>query len=266
MVTGATRGVGRGIALALGDAGAVVYVTGRSSVEDVAAEVDARGGRGIAASTDHAEDGQVEALFRRVRADSGRLDLVVANAWGGYADHDLRTFAAPFWEQPLSRWQTMFEQGLRLQLTTARFAAPLLLERRRGLVVFTGGWDDPGSYLGNLPYDLSKFGTSRLVATLAHELRPHGVAVVGVYPGFTRTEAVVEAFAAQGSTPPPEAHSPEYVGRAVAHLLADPAAPDLSGRGFQAATLARRYGFVDVDGRSFDPFRMPEANRLSPGA
>ena len=262
VVTGATRGVGRGIALALGDAGATVYVTGRSTVAETAADVSARGGRGIPVRTDHTDDRQVEALFGRVREEAGRLDLVVANAWGGYADHDSRTFNAPFWEQPLSRWQTMFEAGLRLQLTTAWFAAPLLLERRHGLIVFTGGWDDPGFYLGNLPYDLSKSATSRLVATLAHELRPHGIAVVGVYPGFTRTEAVVAAFAAAKMDPPPQAHSPEYVGRAVAHLAADPDVRALSGQGFQVATLASRYRFVDVDGRSFERFVLPEENRL----
>jgi NAD(P)-dependent dehydrogenase (short-subunit alcohol dehydrogenase family) len=264
VVTGATRGVGRGIALALGDAGATVYVTGRSTVTEAAAEVSARGGRGIPVRTDHTDDRQVEALFARVREEAGRLDLLVANAWGGYADHDHRTFNAPFWEQPLSRWQTMFEAGLRVQLTTAWFAAPLLLEQRRGLVVLTGGWDDPAVYLGSLPYDLSKFATSRLVATLAHEFRPHGIAVVGAYPGFTRTEAVVAAFAAANLEPPPQAHSPEYVGRAVVHLAADPDVLALSGEGFQVATLAGRYRFVDVDGRSFERFLLPEENRLQP--
>ena len=264
VVTGATRGVGRGVALALGDAGATVYVTGRSTVAETAAEVSARGGRGIGVRTDHTDDRQVQALFARVRAEAGRLDLLVGNAWGGYADHDPRTFAAPFWQQPLTRWQTMFEAGLRLQLTSAWFAAPLLLAQRHGLVVLTGGWDDPADYLGNLPYDLAKSATSRLVATLAHELRPHGVAVVGAYPGFTRTEAVVAAFAAANLAPPPQAHSPEYVGRAVAHLAADPDVGALSGQGFQVATLARRYRFVDVDGRSFERFRMPEEYRLQP--
>jgi NAD(P)-dependent dehydrogenase (short-subunit alcohol dehydrogenase family) len=262
VVTGASRGVGKGIALALGDAGATVYVTGRSTVDETAAEVTARGGRGIAARTDQADDGQVKALFERVQAESGRVDLVVANAWGGYEGHDHHVFGAPFWEQPLSRWESMFDAGLRMQFTTARFAAPLMLEQQRGLLVLTGGWDDLRYYLGNALYDVSKAGTSRLVAVLAHELRAHGVSVVGVYPGFTRTEAVVEAFAAQGTEPPPETHSPELVGRAVAHLLADPAVLDLSGSGAQAATYAERYGFTDVDGRTIARFAMPEANRL----
>jgi NAD(P)-dependent dehydrogenase (short-subunit alcohol dehydrogenase family) len=263
VVTGASRGVGKGIALALGDAGATVYVTGRTTVEEAAVEVTARGGRGIAARTDHTDDAQVEALFERVRTESGRLDLVVANAWGGYENHDYRTFGAPFWEQPLSRWEAMFDAGLRAQLTTAYFAAPLMLKQGSGVLAFTGGWDDLGYYLGNLPYDVSKAGTVRLVAGLAHELRPHGVAAVGVYPGFTRTEAVVDAFAAGGMEPPPETHSPEYVGRAVVHVAADPDVLALSGTGAQAATYAKRYGFTDVDGRTLEPFVMPEKNRLA---
>ena len=132
----------------------------------------------------------------------------------------------------------MFDAGLRMQFTTARFATPLLLAQQTGLIVFTGGWDDLRFYLGNALYDVSKAGTSRLVAVLAHELRAHGVSVVGVYPGFTRTEAVVEAFAAQGTEPPPEDALSEFVGRAVAHLLADPSVLGLSGSGAQAATYA----------------------------
>jgi NAD(P)-dependent dehydrogenase (short-subunit alcohol dehydrogenase family) len=263
VVTGASRGVGKGIALALGEAGAEVWVTGRSTVEESAAEVTDRGGRGVAARTDHRDDAQVQALFERVRRDAGHLDLVVANAWGGYEGHDHQTFGAPFWEQPLSRWESMFDAGLRMQFTTARFAAPLMLEQSSGLIVLTGGWDDLRFYLGNALYDVSKAATARLVSVLAHELRPHGVSVVGVYPGFTRTEAVVAAFAAGGAEPPPETHSPEYVGRAVAHLAADPEVHTFSGGGAQAATYAERYGFTDVDRRTIAPFAMPEANRLS---
>jgi NAD(P)-dependent dehydrogenase (short-subunit alcohol dehydrogenase family) len=262
VVTGATRGVGKGIALALGDAGAEVWVTGRSTVDETAAAVTARGGTGVAARTDHTDDAQVAELFERVRQEAGRLDLVVANAWGGYEDHDYGTFGAPFWEQPLSRWESMFDAGLRMQFTTARFATPLLLEQHAGLLVLTGGWDDLRFYLGNAVYDVSKAGTARFVSTLAHELRPRGVSVVGVYPGFTRTEAVVEAFAAEQREPPLETHSPEFVGRAVAHLCADPDVLTLSGTGAQAATYAERYGFTDIDGRTIARFEMPEANRL----
>ena len=263
LVTGATRGVGRGVALVLGEAGATVYVSGRTTIEEVAEEVTVRGGRGVPARTDHEDDTQVEALFERIEREAGRLDLVVGNAWGGYADHDRRSFGAPHWEQPLSRWQTMFDAGLRNQLTTARFAAALMVAQGSGLIVFTGGWDDPGEYLGNLYYDVSKTGVSRLVAGLGHELRDRDVAVVGIVPGFTRTEAVLDAFTAEGMDPPEAAHSPEYVGRAVVSVAADPENHSLNGTSVQVATLGERYGFEDVDGRTFARFRMPAENRLA---
>jgi NAD(P)-dependent dehydrogenase (short-subunit alcohol dehydrogenase family) len=271
VVTGASRGVGRGVALALGECGATVYVTGRSTrahtrargtVDDTADDVTARGGHGIAAPADHTDAAQTRAVFDRVRADHGRLDLLVANAWGGY-EAGTEGFTAPFWDQPLERWDAMFTAGLKAQYVTARAAASQMVERRDGVIAITGGTDLESHYLGNVPYDVVKAASSRLVVALAHELRPHGVAAVGVYPGFTRTEAVVEAFAQHGAEPPPETHSPEYVGRAVAHVLADPDRMALSGSGAQAATLARRYGFADVDGRTISPFALPDEYRLS---
>jgi NAD(P)-dependent dehydrogenase (short-subunit alcohol dehydrogenase family) len=272
LVTGASRGVGKGIALVLGECGATVYVTGRSTrqqpgalagtVDDTAEQVSARGGRGVPVPTDHTDDDQVEALFARVRREEGGLDLLVANAWGGYEGYD-DTFSARFWEQPLWRWDAMFHGGLRAQFTAARLAAPLMIERGRGIVVCTGGNDDLSYYLGNVPYDVVKAATVRLVTAAARELRSHNVAVVGVYPGFTRTEAVVEAYAAAGKEPPEETHSPEFVGRAVAHVLADPDVMELSGSGAQAAEYARRYGFRDTDGRKIAPFVLPETLRLS---
>jgi NAD(P)-dependent dehydrogenase (short-subunit alcohol dehydrogenase family) len=274
VVTGASRGVGRGIALALGDCGATVYVPGRSSrargrdtaggtVEDAADAVTDRGGRGVPVAADHTDDARTEAVFARVAAEQdGRLDLLVANAWGGYASN--AGFTDPFWEQPMARWDAMFAAGLRAQFATARAAAPQMVAHGAGLMVLTGGTDLGDHYLGNVPYDVVKAASSRLVVALAHELRPHGVAAVGVHPGFTRTEAVVDAFAEQGAEPPPETHSPEFVGRAVAAVLADPDPMRLSGTGAQAADLARRYGFADVDGRTIAPFRLPDELRLSP--
>jgi NAD(P)-dependent dehydrogenase (short-subunit alcohol dehydrogenase family) len=271
VVTGASRGVGRGIALVLGECGATVYVTGRSTrahtcargtVDDTAAEVTARGGRGVAAPADHTDDAQTAAVFATVARDERRIDLLVANAWGGY-EAGTEGFTDPFWEQPLDRWDAMFSAGLRAQFATARAAAPAMVVQGDGLIVLTGGTDMRDHYLGNVPYDVVKAASSRLVVALAHELRPHGVAAVGVYPGFTRTEAVVDAFAQQGTEPPPETHSPEFVGRAVAHVLAGGDRMALSGTGAQAATLARRYGFADVDGRDIAPFALPDAYRLS---
>src|SRR5947208_2074190 len=160
VVTGASRGAGRGIALALAEAGATVYVTGRSvrgeattenlpgTIDETAETVTARGGTGIAVRCDHTVDSNVELLFVRVQREQGRLDLLVNNAWGGYEQHDYSRFAAPFWEQPLRHWSGMFESGVRAHLVATRLAVPLMLPNRRGLVVHTTAWDRD-RYLGN---------------------------------------------------------------------------------------------------------------------
>ena len=251
--------MGRGIARVLGECGATVYVTGRSEgVERVAAEVTELGGHGVAARTDHTDPGQVTALFERAAG----LDLLVANAWGGYQHEDGVEFGAPFWQQPLERWDVMFRTGLRATYLAVHAAAPRLIAQRGGLIVLTAGWHESDHYLGSLPYDTVKLATSRMVRTLAHELRPHAVDVAGVYPGFTRTEAVIEAFAKERRPPPPETHSPEYVGRAVASLLADPERARWSGTGAQAAEYGRRYGFTDLDGREIETFQLPDTLML----
>ena len=267
VVTGASRGAGRAIALVLGEAGATVYVSGRSTragptteglpgtVEDSAEAVTARGGKGIAVRCDHTDDAQVEALFKRVRDEQGRLDLLVNNAWGGYEQHDPAGFARPLWEQPLRHWDGMFSAGLRAHLVASRFATPLLLSGRRGLIVCTTAWDRD-RYLGNLYYDVAKAAVNRLAWGLAHELRPHGVAVVALAPGFMRTERVLAAHAAR----PFDlswTESPEYLGRAVAALAADPEVLRRSGQVLTVGELAREYGFTDTDGRQPPPFRLP---------
>jgi NAD(P)-dependent dehydrogenase (short-subunit alcohol dehydrogenase family) len=257
VVTGATRGVGKGIARVLGACGATVVVTGRTTVDEAAAEVDAAGGRGIPARVDHTDDAAVAKLF----AGLERLDLLVANAWGGYEDYDPEGFTAPFWEQSLVRFDAMFHAGLRAQFTAAQGAAPHMLEAGRGLIVLTG-YPGRTHYLGALPYDVIKAGVDRMVTGLAFELRDHGVAALGVWPGFTRTAAVIESFAAGGAEPPPTTHSVEFPGRAVAMLLADDEVVALTGTGLQAAEWAERYGFEDTDGRTIAPFEMPESLRL----
>ena len=259
VVTGATRGVGKGIALVLGECGATVHVTGRSTVEEAAAAVTARGGRGVPARVDHTDDAAVAAFFGGLE----RLDLLVANAWGGYENYDREGFTAPFWEQPIDRLDVMFRTGPRAQFTAARAAAPLL-RASRGALVCTG-FTSETHYLGALPYDVVKAAVGRLVAAAAHELRPDGVAVVGVWPGFTRTERVEAAFAEGGAKPPPETHSVEFAGRAVAALAADPERLALTGQGIQVAELAARYGFTDVDGRVVPPFQLPEELRFVAG-
>lgn len=268
VVTGASRGAGRAVALVLGEVGATVYVTGRSArggattenlpgtIEETAEGVTARGGVGIPARCDHTSDEEVEALFARVAGEQGRLDLLVNNAWGGYEQYDFAGFTAPFWEQPLRHWQGMFVAGVRAHLVAARSAAPLMIPRRRGLIVNTTAWDRD-KYLGNLFYDLAKGAVNRMAYGMARELRRHEVAAVALAPGFMRTERVMAAHAAQpfdlGAT-----ESPEYLGRAVAALAADPGVMSKSGLTLAVGDLAHEYGFTDVDGRQVPPFVIPE--------
>lgn len=265
VVTGASRGVGKGIALALGDAGATVYVTGRSdaggtteglpgTVRDTADAVTQRGGRGVAVRCDHTADDEVEALFARVKQEQGRLDLLVNNVWGGYEQFDWSRFTAPFWEQPLGHWAGMFESGLRAHLVATRLAAPLMIPERRGLIVHTTAWDRD-KYLGNLFYDLAKAAVNRLAFGIARELRPHQVAVVAVAPGFVGTERLHAAFAAAGREPG-SLESPEYAGRAVVALAGDVDVMAKSGRVLTAGQLAQEYGFTDVDGQQWPPFQV----------
>ena len=169
LVTGASRGAGRGIALERGGEGATVYVTGRSvrgestrpdlpdaTIEETAEMVTARGGVGIPVRCDHTADDEVEALFERVTREQGRLDLLVNNVWGGYEDYGSdAAFDAAFWDQPLWRWDRMFRAGVRAHYAASRLAAPLMMARRRGLIVSTTVWDR-GQCLSNLPYDLAK--------------------------------------------------------------------------------------------------------------
>lgn len=269
VVTGASRGAGRAIALVLGRAGATVYVTGRSTrsgtsteglsgtVEEAAEVVTERGGIGIPVRVDHTVDTDVEALFERVRLEQGHLDLLVNNAWGGYEGWDGDAFVAPFWEQPLSRWDGMFTAGVRTHFVASGLATPLMLDRSSGLIVGTVAWAF-GEYLGNLYYDVAKAAIIRMAFGMAHELRPHGVAAVALAPGFMRTERVLNAHA---SSPfdLSATESPEYLGRAVAALAADPNVMAKSGQLLTVGSLAREYGFTDVDGRQPEPFRMPHS-------
>ncbi|WP_447776867.1 SDR family NAD(P)-dependent oxidoreductase [Variovorax boronicumulans] len=283
VVTGASRGAGRGIAQELGAAGATVYVTGRSTrarpadtygqllalselaalpgtIDDTADEVTRLGGRGIAVVCDHTQEDEVAALFARVKREQGRLDLLVNNAWGG---HETFTgvFEAPFWEHPLANWDSMFDRGVRNHLVASRCAAPGMVARKRGLIVTTTFWDR-GHYLrGNLFYDLAKASMTRLAFGIAQELQPHGVASVAVSPGWMRTEFVLAGHKTD------EAHwqecpalarteSPRYLGRAVATLAGDAQVLDKTGQVLRVGDLARAYGFTDVDGRQVEPFEM----------
>jgi NAD(P)-dependent dehydrogenase (short-subunit alcohol dehydrogenase family) len=276
LVTGASRGAGRGIALELGAAGAIVYITGRSvaggpttdnvpgTIDETAKDVSDRGGRGIAVRCDHTNDDDVESLFRRIRDQHGRLDVLVNNVWGGYEDSECRPLPlVPFWEQSLRQWDAMFSAGVRAHLAASRLAVPLMLPRRRGLIVSTTANLDALPYLKNLFYDLAKNAVARMVRDMALELKEHGVVALGVAPGFMRTERVVEAFHRAGAaaaldSPRGPSETPAYVGRAVVALAGDDEVMEKSGQVLDVGTLAREYGFTDADGKQPPPFRIPQ--------
>jgi len=257
VVTGASRGAGRGIAVVLGESGATVYVTARSvrgapsaegrsgSIEETAEEVRRRGGTAVPVRCDHTVDADVVRLFEQVRRERGRLDLLVNNAWGGYeqrGDSASTFFGTPFWEQPLWRWEAMFQAGVRAHFVTSRYAAPLLLMDRRehpGLIVNTIAWAFD-AYLGNVLYDTAKAATARLAFGLAHDLRPRNVAAVAIAPGHL------------GAT-----ETPEYLGRAVVALAGDHQVMKRSGQVLTVGQLAREYGFTDIDGTQPSPFGIP---------
>ena len=284
IVTGASRGAGRGIAVELGAAGATVYVTGRStrdapattyaaflaqagltampgSIDDTADEVTAAGGRGIAVRCDHTDRDQVRNLIARVERDRGRLDVLVDNAWGGHETFTLASPSAPFWEQPLDHWQSMFEHGVRNHIIACQAAAPLFVRQQRGLVVTTTFWDR-GRYLkGNLFYDLAKAAMIRLAFAVAEELRPHGVTSLAVSPGWMRTELVLAGHQTdehhwRERPALARTESPRYLGRAVAALAADPGVHARTGGVYRVGDLAREYGFADIDGRVVPPFEL----------
>lgn len=268
LVTGASRGAGRGIAAVLGERGATVYITGRShgecttenlpgTIQETAEEVTRRGGHGVAVVCDHTNDRDVERLFERIEQETGRIDLLVNNIWGGYEAYDGKGFSAPFWEQPTGHWEGMFVAGVRAHLMASRRTAPIMLRQGKGLIVSTIAWDRE-RYLGNLYYDVAKHAISRMILGMGRELRNHGVVAVAIAPGFMRTERVLAVVGDDPSFDRAQTESPEYVGRSIAALHADPDHMRWSGKTVAGGTLAREYGIVDIDGRYIPPFEIPE--------
>jgi NAD(P)-dependent dehydrogenase (short-subunit alcohol dehydrogenase family) len=261
LVTGASRGVGKGIAVGLGEAGATVYITGRTAEEGRAAvplsgnvhatadEVTRAGGRGIAVVCDHTDDEQTRAVFARIAAEqNGRLDVLVNNVWGGYEFY--RTGESRFWEErgfwdaPFSRFDRMFTAGVRAHYVCAALAAPLMIARGAGLIVNVSYHASKMTMLG-VAYGAAKAADDHMAACMAHELAPHRVTAVALWPGLVRTEAVL---AAAEHFDLGNSESPRLQGRAVAALAADPDRARWAGRTLYSAELAVEYGFTDEDG------------------
>jgi len=266
VVAGATRGAGRGIACALGDAGATVYCTGRSvrgkpatkgrpeTIEETAEHVTERGGKGIHVRVDHTRPQEVQELFERIREEQGRLDILVNDVWGGDA---LTEFGKTFWQHSLSNGLTMLEQAVHSHIITSHFGAPLLIETGGGLIVEITDGDNYG-YRGNLFYDLVKTSVIRIAFGMARELRKTEVAAIALTPGYLRSEAMLDHYGVteenwrDGAEKDPNflaSETPFYVGRAVVALATDPEVRKKTGRVFSSWGLAREYGFKDVDGR-----------------
>jgi len=250
IVTGASRGVGRGAALGLGEAGATVYVTGRTvtpgplpgTVGETAAQVTALGGRGVAIRCDHAVDSEVEALIERVIGEAGRIDVLVNNAFA-VPDGQLQ---APFWELPLDFWDTMHRVGLRSHYVASVFAARHMVRARRGLIVNISSFGAK-IYAVNVPYGVGKAGVDRMSRDMGRELAAHQVTAVSLWPGIVRTERLLlepERLGFDLST----AESPQLTGRAIAALAGDATVQKKTGLALVVAELAEEYGFTDLDG------------------
>ncbi|KMO16732.1 short-chain dehydrogenase [Methylobacterium platani JCM 14648] len=266
LVAGASRGVGRGIARALGEAGATVVVTARSSetgartdqrpeaLEDTAREVDLAGGRGHHYLCDHAREVEVDGMVRWVLRRFGRIDVAVSSVWGGNEGYDgVRypdgaAWGTAFWRRGLAPLRQNLETGPLAGLLLARAVAPAMVSAKGGLMALVSfGTDD---YLGDLFYDLAKAATNRLALGMAAELGPYGVTALALAPGPVRTERVIEAGMAGEA-----GESPLYAGRALAALAGDPEVGTRSGQVLHAADLARAYGFTDEDGTRPERYR-----------
>ena len=252
LVTGAGQGVGKGIALGLVEAGATVYITGRSA--ESLRYID---GKGAAVICDHRDDQQVQAVFGRISDEQGRLDLLVNNVWGGYenmVENGQFTWPLPFWQQALWRWDAMFQAGVRAHYAASQLAARMMVNERSGLIVNISFWAAQ-KYVGNVAYGVSKAATDKMTADMSRELRAHDVAVVSLYPGLVRTEKVMEAAAWLDMS---NSESPQFIGRAVAALAADPRVMEKTGKVLIAASLAEEYGFTDIDGKKPRPLTLDD--------
>lgn len=245
LVTGGSRGVGRGVVVGLVKAGFCVYATGRSIA---AAELPDEVRR---LPCDHLRDKETDKVFQTIEANGAGLDLLANCAWGGYermVENGAFTWPAPYWEQPLHRWTSMMDVGVRAAFVCSARAARLMVRQRRGLIVNISFWAAQ-KRIGNALYGISKAATDKLTSDIAEELKPFGVAAVSLYPGLVRTEAVAAA-AASGAFDLSNSESPEFIGRVIAGLHGDSRLMERTGRVLVAASIAAEFGVTDIDGRA----------------
>lgn len=284
IVAGGTRGAGRGIATELGAAGATVYVTGRTTriqrseynrpetIEETAELVTQAGGKGIAVQVDHLDPEQVQALITRVEQEQGRLDILVNDIWGG---ETLTQWDTPVWEHSLEGGLRMLRLAIDTHIITSHFALPLLIKNPGGVLVeITDGTAEYNDthYRLSLFYDLAKTSIIRMAWGLAQELQAHQCTAVALTPGWMRSEMMLEIFGVteanwqDGAAKDPHfiiSETPRYIGRAVAHLAADPNVARWNGQSLSSGQLAKVYGFTDLDGSQPEAFRyLPEVQEL----
>lgn len=270
VVTGASRGAGRGIAIALGSHGCTVYVTGRSekagdhplpgTIWETADAVTQAGGRGIAVRVDHADDSQVEALFARVSEDEGRLDILVNNAC---ALHDDLTAPGNFWEKPLGIAE-MLNVGLRSAYVASFHAAPLMVAQRHGLIMFTSA-SGAAHYSFGPAYGAHKAGLDKFAADMAVDLRPFNVAALSIWMGALLTDRlrmVIASDPIKYKDLEAATETPEFTGHAIWALYSDPALMDMSGQAVIGAEMAVKYGFADQGGRQ--PRSCRDTHQVAP--
>jgi dehydrogenase/reductase SDR family member 1 len=251
LVTGASRGVGRGIAIALLDAGYTVFATGRTIAHaDLPRDI-------VRLPTDHLDDTQTEQAFARVLENGVGLDILANTSWGGYermVENGVFTWGVPFWEQPMHRWTSMIDAGVRAAFVASAHAARIMVPQRRGLIVNISFWAAQ-KYLGNALYGVSKAATDKMTADTARDLASHGVAVVSLYPGLVRTELVLSA-AKQVPFDLSNSESPEFCGRVIAGLAGHPGLMEMSGSVVVAAAFAQAAGITDLEGRRPVPLTL----------
>lgn len=269
LVTGATRGIGKGIALQLGEAGAIVYVTGRTlrktekslgSLEETVEEINGRGGRGVAVQVDHTKDKEIEELFNKIkREQNGQLDVLVNNAYSGVSSI-IDAAGKPFWEQPVGVWDDINNVGLRNHYICSVHAARMMVPRKSGLIIIVSSGGGL-VYTFNVAYGVGKEACDRMAADFAHELKKHGVACFSLWPGFVQTETLKDFYTSTDPSELPKGYdhiregflngeSPEFSGKCIVKILSDKAnLLKKSGRILPTGDLADEYSLVDIDGR-----------------